>query len=190
MRMTEGEIPGLLVFEPVVFRDERGSFAETYNRERFAGLGFHEDFVQDNESLSRKGVIRALHFQNPPMAQGKLVRVVRGSAWDVAVDIRRGSPWYGQYQKVFLSADNGVMFWLPPGFAHGFVAMEEDTLFSYKCTQYYSKPHEGSIRWNDPGLAIDWGTDNPLVSQRDAESPLFHEHTGEFKYNKDTRWGV
>jgi dTDP-4-dehydrorhamnose 3,5-epimerase len=188
--MTEGEIPGLLIFEPVVFHDERGSFTETYNRERFAGLGFYEDFVQDNESVSRKGVIRALHFQNPPMAQGKLVRVARGSVLDVAVDIRKGSPWYGKYQKVFLSAANGWMFWLPPGFAHGFVALEDDTLFSYKCTNYYSKPHEGSIRWSDPDLGVDWETDMPVVSERDAASPLFREHPGEFIYGKDTRWGV
>lgn len=184
MKIIQGEIPGLLILEPAVYRDERGLFMETYNQEALASQGFGHRFVQDNESLSLKGVIRALHFQNPPRAQGKLVRVVRGSVWDIAVDIRRGSPWYGRYSKVFLSEENKKMFWLPPGFAHGFVALEEHTLFSYKCTDVYSREHESSIRWDDPDLAIDWGIDNPLVSDRDRNALFFRDHQGLFEYRE------
>jgi dTDP-4-dehydrorhamnose 3,5-epimerase len=184
MQVTHCDIPGLLIFEPQVFNDERGSFLETYSREKFAALGFQEDFVQDNESVSRKGVIRALHFQNPPFAQGKLVRVIKGSVWDVAVDIRKGSPWYGRWVKVLLSAGNHRMFWLPPGFAHGFVALEDETVFSYKCTQPYSRDHEHSIRWNDPDIGIDWETDEPLVSERDRNAPWFKDHRALFIYEQ------
>jgi dTDP-4-dehydrorhamnose 3,5-epimerase len=184
MKLTQGTIPGLLIFEPVIYSDDRGSFMETYNMERFAALGFHEVFVQDNESVSGKGVIRALHFQNPPMAQGKLVRVVRGAVMDVAVDIRQGSPWYGQHQKVVLTRENRLMFWLPPGFAHGFVALEEDSVVNYKCTSIYSHEHEHSIRWDDPDLGIDWGVEHPLVSERDRNATPFHSHKGLFIYQQ------
>jgi dTDP-4-dehydrorhamnose 3,5-epimerase len=184
MQIIKGDIPGLLIFEPSVFYDERGSFMETYNRDVMASLGFHEAFLQDNESVSAKGVVRALHFQNPPMAQGKLVRVIQGAVIDVAVDIRKGSPWYGMHQRVMLSARNKRMFWLPPGFAHGFAALEQDTIFSYKCTNVYSKADEGAIRWDDPELGIDWGVEQPIVSSRDLESPLFHQHTGTFTYQQ------
>lgn len=182
--MIKGDIPGLLIFEPSVYYDERGSFMETYNRDVMASLGFREQFLQDNESVSAKGVVRALHFQNPPMAQGKLVRVIGGAVIDVAVDIRRGSPWYGMHQRVVLSAQNKRMFWLPPGFAHGFAALEEDTVFSYKCTNVYSKAHEGAIRWDDPELGIDWGVEVPIVSSRDQVSPPFQQHTGTFTYQQ------
>jgi dTDP-4-dehydrorhamnose 3,5-epimerase len=182
MKIIKGDIPGLLIFEPVKYRDSRGSFMETYNSVRMAELGFHEKFVQDNESVSQKGVIRALHFQNPPMAQGKLVRVVKGAVIDVAVDIRKGSPWYGKYQKIILSEDNQLLFWLPPGFAHGFAALENDTVFHYKCTNKYSQPHEGAIRWNDPELGIDWMVEKPMVSDRDASAPEFRDHPGIFTF--------
>ena len=185
MRVIEGDIPGLLIFEPVVHKDLRGSFIETYNDRALSSLGFTEKFVQDNQSVSHKGVIRALHFQNPPMAQGKLVRVAHGSVYDVAVDIRKGSPWYGQHQRILLSAANGLIFWLPPGFAHGFVALEDDTIFQYKCTQYYSKEHEGVIRYSDPALQIDWGLDHLKASSRDEEAPLFSDHTGSFVFAGD-----
>lgn len=178
-------IPDLLILEPAVYRDERGLFMETYNQRLLSEHGFNEIFVQDNESVSRKGVIRALHFQVPPMAQGKLVRVVRGSVLDIAVDIRVGSPWYKQYEKVLLSEENGRMFWLPPGFAHGFVALEDNTVFSYKCTNLYSKEHEGAIRWNDPDINIEWGIDTPVMSHRDAEAPLFRDYPGAFIYGKN-----
>lgn len=183
MKIIEGDIPGLLILEPVIYKDDRGSFMEVFNEELLAKLDFHEHFVQDNESVSAKGVIRALHFQNPPMAQGKLVRVVQGSILDVAVDIRRGSPWYGMHQKALLSAENRLMFWLPPGFAHGFVALEDNTIVNYKCTNAFSREHEGSIRWNDSTLGIDWVTEHPLLSDRDLNAPLFHNHTGEFVYD-------
>ncbi len=183
MKIIKGDIPGLLIFEPVRYRDNRGSFMETFNAVRMGDLGFKEAFVQDNESVSRKGVIRALHFQNPPMAQGKLVRVVKGAVLDVAVDIRRGSPWYGKYQKIILTEENQLVFWLPPGFAHGFAALEDDTVFHYKCTAPYSQPHEGAIRWNDPELGIDWMVDQPIVSERDAAAPGFREHPGLFTFD-------
>ena len=184
MKIIKGDIPGLLIFEPVVYTDERGSFVEIYNEDLLAKLGFHEHFVQDNESVSARGVIRALHFQNPPMAQGKFVRVVKGSVLDVAVDIRRGSPWYGKHQRVLLSAENRLIFWLPPGFAHGFVALEEDTIVNYKCTKPYSREHEGSIRWDDPALGIEWGIESPIVSDRDKNAPGFAGHTSGFIYQE------
>ncbi len=185
MRIIKGDIPGLLIIEPVVFRDERGCFMETYNRELLASLGFTEDFAQDNESVSMKGVIRALHFQNPPLAQGKLVRVVKGAVMDVAVDIRRGSPWYGNHQKVLLTGTNNLMLWLPPGFAHGFVSLEDETIFSYKCTNPYSRELESSILYNDTELGIDWGVKSPIVSERDRNALLFREHKGLFIYNAE-----
>lgn len=187
MKLLPCEIPGLLIIEPQVFTDERGSFMETYSKEKFAVEGFDEVFVQDNESVSARGVIRALHFQNPPFAQGKLVRVIRGAVWDVAVDIRRGSPWYGKHVKVFLSAENHRMFWLAPGFAHGFVSLEENTVFSYKCTNPYRKEAEHSIRFDDPDLGIDWGTGNPLVSARDLQASTFKNHAGLFTWEGELK---
>ena len=130
-------------------------------------------FVQDNESVSGAGVLRGLHFQVPDRAQGKLVRVVRGAALDVAVDLRKGSPTYGQHQTAMLTGDNRWQFWVPPGFAHGFLTLEPNTVFCYKCTEVYSPEHERALRWNDPDLAIDWGTDAPLLSSKDAEAGAF-----------------
>lgn len=182
MKIIETHIPGLVEIDPTVFGDERGYFFESYNKKALAEAGITEEFVQDNQSLSAKGVLRGLHFQNPPYAQGKLVRVIKGSVLDVAVDIRKGSPTYGQHHKVLLSEDNKKMFWVPPGFAHGFLTLEDDTIFAYKCTDLYNKESEGSIAWNDPQLGIDWGVDDPNVSAKDREAPGFNELNSNFQY--------
>ncbi|MDT8308302.1 MAG: dTDP-4-dehydrorhamnose 3,5-epimerase [Bacteroidales bacterium] len=183
MNIIEGEIPGLLIIAPDIYFDDRGYFFESYNEEKLALAGFPFRFVQDNESCSKKGVIRALHFQHPPYEQGKLVRVVSGNIIDVAVDIRKGSPWYGKYQKVFLSAENKKQFWVPSGFAHGFAAMDENTIVSYKCTSHYHKASEDSIIWSDPDLNIDWGVKTPVVSDRDAEAQRFSTFESKFIYS-------
>lgn len=165
---------GPVIIEPKIFGDERGHFLETFNEERFRALtGTDLKFVQDNESLSHKHVLRGLHFQLDPHAQGKLVRVLRGAVLDVIVDLRPASPTYGQHMKVHLDGISKRMFWVPPGFAHGFVALEDDTLFVYKCTAYYHQPSERTINWDDPDLAIDWGTTTPLVSEKDRNGSPF-----------------
>jgi dTDP-4-dehydrorhamnose 3,5-epimerase len=182
MEIITTQLAGLLIIKPDVFEDTRGYFFESYNRDILKVHGIDVDFVQDNESKSKKGVLRGLHFQNPPHAQGKLVRVIRGSALDVAVDIRNGSPTYGQWSSIVLSEDNKLMYWIPAGFAHGFLTLEDDTVFFYKCTSLFSKSSEGSIRWSDPNLNIDWGIENPIVSEKDRISPLFKEFTSNFRY--------
>jgi dTDP-4-dehydrorhamnose 3,5-epimerase len=184
MDIIKGEIPGLLIIAPDIYFDDRGYFFESYNEEKLALAGFSFRFVQDNESCSKKGVIRALHFQNPPYEQGKLVRVVSGSVFDVAVDIRSGSPWYGKYQKVLLSAENKKQFWVPAGFAHGFAALEDDTIVNYKCTGQYHKASEESIIWSDPDLNIDWGVETPVVSDRDAVAHEFGTFESRFIYSE------
>ena len=141
--------------------------------DKFAKEGLTMDFVQDNESKSSKGVLRGLHFQKPPYAQGKLVRVVKGSVMDVAVDLRKDSPTYGKWESVVLSEDNKLQFWIPEGFAHGFVTLEDETVFNYKCTNIYNKESEGSLLWNDPDINIDWNIENPILSEKDKVSPLF-----------------
>lgn len=170
MNIIETPIPGLLEIVPKVFGDDRGYFYESYNKALFENFGIDLEFVQDNQSLSNKGVLRGLHFQNPPYAQGKLVRVIQGAVLDVVVDIRKGSPTYGKHHKVLLSGENKLMFWVPPGFAHGFATLEDQTIFSYKCTNLYNKESEGSVLWNDPALGIDWGVENPLLSEKDKEA--------------------
>lgn len=161
MNVIETKIKGLLILEPKVFGDNRGWFMESFNQKAFEtalterGLEIPQ-FVQDNHSLSQKGVLRGLHFQNAPYAQGKLVRVVQGRAWDVAVDIRKSSPTFGQWVGVELSGENHKQFWIPEGFAHGFIALEDNTQFLYKTTNYYNKESEGAIIWNDPTIAIEW----------------------------------
>ena len=167
MNIQQTSIQDLLIIKPRIFSDDRGYFYESYNKETFLKLGLDLNFVQDNQSLSQKDVLRGLHFQNPPFAQGKLVRVIQGSVLDVAVDIRSNSPSYGQHEKVILSGENKTMFWIPPGFAHGFLTLEDNTIFNYKCTAVYSKESESVLMWNDPTLNIDWGVDNPLVSEKD-----------------------
>lgn len=174
MNVIETPIADLLIIEPKVFGDDRGFFMESWNAQAFREAGLDLTFVQDNHSRSARGVLRGLHFQNPN-PQGKLVRVTTGRAWDVAVDLRRSSQTFGTWQGVELSAANKRMFWVPPGFAHGFVALEDGTDFLYKCTALYEPAHEHSLLWNDPALGIEWPLEGiePQLSGKDkAGSPL------------------
>jgi dTDP-4-dehydrorhamnose 3,5-epimerase len=168
-------IEGLLIIEPQVFTDSRGYFYESYNKEKFVAAGINIEFVQDNQSLSQKGIVRGLHFQAPPFDQGKLVRVIQGAVLDVAVDIRKNSPTYGQNFSIELSAQNRIMFYIPPGFAHGFETLEDNTIFLYKCTDVYNKQSEGGLLWNDADLGIKWQTSNPLISEKDKILPLLKD---------------
>jgi len=162
------DIEGLVIIEPRVFGDDRGFFMESWNRQIFADLGLDLDFVQDNHSRSAKGVLRGLHYQQPN-PQGKLVRVTAGRAWDVAVDLRAGSATYGKWAGVELSAETKRMFWVPPGFAHGFVSLEDGTDFLYKCTAFYTPANEHSLMWNDPDVGIEWPLEGiePQLSAKD-----------------------
>ena len=166
------DIEGLKVFNLDQFHDQRGYFMELYNELRLYNV-LNEDvsFVQDNISNSHKHVVRGLHFQAPPFAQGKLVNVLKGKIMDIVVDIRKESVTYGKHLKIELSEQNHTQLWIPEGFAHGFVALEDNTLLSYKCTNYYSKEHEMALLWNDPDLNIDWDIENPIVSEKDLEAP-------------------
>lgn len=168
MQIYKTDLPGVLIIEPKVFGDERGFFMETWSQERYAGMVTPETFIQDNVSFSRKGVLRGLHFQkiNP---QGKLVYVLQGEVFDVAVDIRVGSPTFGQWASVELSMDNKRQFYIPPGFAHGFCVTSETALFAYKCTDKYNPQSEGSVLWNDPALNIPWPITTPELSVKDAK---------------------
>ena len=173
MNVIKTAIPGLLIFEPKVFGDDRGWFMESFNQKVFdEAVGEHVSFVQDNHSLSKKGVLRGLHFQRPPHAQRKLVRVVSGSVWDVAVDIRRSSPFFGKWVWVELSAENKRQFWIPPGFAHGFLTLSDTAEFLYKTDSFYNAASEGSVAWNDPQLAIEWPVQSPTLAAKDAAAPL------------------
>ena len=181
METETTHIPGLLIITPDVFTDERGFFMESFQEWRYQEiLGGDIHFVQDNLSFSKKGVLRGLHYQAPPFAQGKLVSVLRGRVRDVAVDIRHGSPTFGQYVSVELSADNHQQLWIPPGFAHGFVALEDDTLFAYKCTNVYSREHDRGVLWSDPVIGIDWSVVDPIVSEKDKQHPLLQDIAREF----------
>lgn len=180
MEIRKTKLSGLIILEPKVFGDERGSFMETYNRETFARLGLDMTFVQDNESVSAKGVLRGIHFQRPPFAQGKLVRVVSGRALDYAVDLRRNSPTYGQYACVELSGRNKRMMYLPEGFAHAFLSLEDDTVFNYKCTNFYNKQSEDGLLWSDKDLGIEWPVDNPILSEKDLKLGLFKDFVSPF----------
>ncbi len=180
MEVQKVEIEGLLIIRPAVFGDERGYFYEAFNSQKFKAVGLQADFVQDNLSKSSKNVLRGLHFQNPPFAQGKLVSVLRGSVLDVAVDIRKNSPTYGQHYSIVLSEENKTQFYIPPGFAHGFKTLEDNTIFSYKCTVGYNKDSEGSIKWDDETLGIDWQVNNPIVSEKDKVAPSFIELESQF----------
>ena len=175
MKVSETAIPGLLIIEPKVWEDPRGYFFESFHQQRYAEHGINEGFIQDNQSKSQKGVLRGLHYQNPPFAQGKLVQVIAGAVLDVAVDIRKESPTYGQHVSIELSGRDKKQFWIPTGFAHGFVTLEDDTIFSYKCTNVYHPESEGGIMWNDPDLNIDWKITDPQVSNRDLDHPLFRD---------------
>jgi dTDP-4-dehydrorhamnose 3,5-epimerase len=180
MQVITTPIEGLLIIQPDVFSDSRGYFYEPYNKKKFTELGVPDEFVQDNQSFSQKGVIRGLHFQNPPHAQAKLLRVIQGSIWDVAVDIRKSSPTYGQYFGIEISAENKTIFYVPKGFAHGFLTLENDTVLLYKCSDYYNKPSEESILWNDVDIAIPWNTDNPVLSEKDSKGKLLKEFESQF----------
>ena len=177
MQATHHGLSGLIEFTPRLFGDPRGLFYETYSARLMQELGLPADlnWVQDNQSKSQPGVVRGLHFQRPPHAQAKLVRVAQGRALDVVVDIRRSSPTFGQHAKVELSAEKGNILLVPTGFAHGFVALEEDTLFLYKCSDYYAPAAEGGLLWNDPALGIAWGVTDALVSAKDAVLPTLAE---------------
>ncbi len=176
MELVEFEIKGLALIIPKIFRDERGYFFESYNKEKLDEfLGISVDLVQDNESMSNKNVLRGLHFQEPPHEQAKLVRVIRGSVTDVCVDIRSNSSTYGESIKIDLNAVNQHVLYIPAGFAHGFVSREDKTIFSYKCSGFYNKDSENSIRWNDPDLNIDWQVTDPIVSTKDQVAGSFKQ---------------
>jgi dTDP-4-dehydrorhamnose 3,5-epimerase len=180
MQIRETSIAGLVEIFPRVFEDERGMFFESYNEQVFLKLGLPTHFVQDNQSFSKKGVVRGLHFQNAPFAQGKLVRVISGRVLDVAVDIRPDSPTFGKHEIFELRSDINNIAYIPEGFAHGFVALE-DSVFSYKCTNVYDKASESGILWSDPDLGIDWGVENPIVSEKDIILPTFKSLFGDLK---------
>jgi dTDP-4-dehydrorhamnose 3,5-epimerase len=176
LNATPLSIADVVLLEPNVFEDERGYFYESYHRGRFAdATGVRTDFVQDNHSLSHSGVLRGLHFQRPPKAQGKLVRVIHGAVFDVAVDMRPASPTFGRWVGERLSAGNRRQLWIPPGFAHGFLALEDGTELVYKATALYDKAAEGAIRWNDPTLAIEWPLQDVVLNARDASAPAWQE---------------
>lgn len=174
MKVIETPLSGLLIVETRLFADDRGRFQETWNANRYSSLGLDWEFVQDNISVSRRGVLRGLHYQDP-FPQGKLVGVLSGSVYDVAVDIRPASPTFGRWFACELSGLNGLQMFIPPGFAHGFVATSEEATFLYKCTDYYRPECEGSIRWDDPDLAIEWPIPNPVLSVKDAHAPSLRE---------------
>jgi len=175
MNLEQTSIQDLVVLTPAVFEDERGYFFEAYNKNKMADLGIHIDFVQDNQSFSKKGTLRGLHYQNPPFAQTKLVRVLQGEIMDVAVDLRKDSPTFGQHFGIVLSAENNKQLLVPQGFAHGFSVLSETAVVLYKCDQYYNKQSEGGIRYDDATLNIDWGMDlkEAIVSEKDAVLPNF-----------------
>lgn len=180
MQITTTPIEGLLVVQPKVFGDHRGYFMETYNEGAFRAAGLPTDFVQDNQSFSGKGILRGLHFQAPPYAQGKLVRVIRGAVLDVALDLRTASVTYGKHFAIQLTEENKTMVWIPPGFAHGFLTLADDTLFAYKVTGLYNKESEGGILWNDPDLGIAWGIDQPVLSDKDLILPRLADFNSPF----------
>ena len=178
------DLKGLIIIEPVVFEDSRGYFYEAYNEQQFVQNGIDCHFVQDNQSRSSYGVIRGLHYQLNPFAQAKLVRVLEGTILDVAVDIRKNSPTYGRHFSIELSSGNRKQLFIPAGFAHGFSVLSETAVVFYKCNSFYNKESEGGIRFNDPGLEIDWKIDpaNAIVSDKDTNLPLFTESLSNFEY--------
>jgi dTDP-4-dehydrorhamnose 3,5-epimerase len=178
MKILQTDLPGCLVLEPQVFGDARGYFYESFNRDKLAAAGLHLEFAQGNVSSSSRGVLRGLHYQWPK-PQGKLVSVLEGEVWDVAVDIRRGSPHYGRWTAAVLSAQNNRHFWIPEGFAHGFVVLSEQAVFHYLCTTAYKREDDAGVRWNDARLAIDWPVAEPLLSDKDAALPFLDEIAAE-----------
>ncbi len=183
MEVIKTNIDGLLIIKPAVFGDDRGYFFETYSKRKYAEYGIEEDFVQGNISKSLRGTIRGLHYQVGDKAQGKLCHVIKGKVLDVAVDIRFDSPTFGQYFSIELTGEDKTQMWIPPGFAHGFAVLSDEVLFVYKCTNYYSKPDERAILYNDPQLNIDWKVENPIVSEKDLNAKLFKEIQADFVYS-------
>jgi len=175
MQVIPTDIPDLYIIQPKVFEDERGYFFESYSKKVLAEAGLDLNFVQDNQSLSQKGVLRGLHLQNPPYAQGKLVNVIKGAVLDVAVDVRKGSPTFGKHVAIELNEENKTMFWIPEGFAHGFLTLRDNTIFTYKCTNTYNKNSEQSIIWNDKDLNINWGIKDPILSEKDKAASSFRD---------------
>jgi len=180
MEIIETGIKDLVVIKPKVFKDDRGYFFESFNRSKLDALGNDLEFVQDNQSLSQKDVLRGLHFQNPPYAQAKLVSVIQGSVLDVAVDIRKESPTYGKSFSIILDGIDKNQLFIPVGFAHGFKTLENNTIFFYKCTNYYNKESEGCLLWNDPDLNINWDIENPILSEKDKIGQLFDTFVSNF----------
>ena len=186
MKVTTFDIKGIALLEPTVYRDERGYFFESFNQSKFENaLSIKPVFVQDNQSKSQKNVIRGLHFQAPPFGQGKLVTVIQGSVLDVVVDIRKESKTYGKHVSVKLEGETGKMFWIPEGFAHGFKTLEDNTIFTYKCTNFYNRSSEGSVLWNDKNLGINWnietnGNTNFIISEKDKIADSFSTFVSPF----------
>ncbi len=187
MQIETTQIPDCVIITPPRFGDDRGFFCETYNKQKLQGQGIEIDFVQDNHSMSATiGTLRGLHYQAPPFAQDKLVRVTKGAVMDVAVDVRKGSPSFGQHVAVELSAENGKQLLIPKGFLHGFVTLEPDTEFLYKVSDYYSAEHDGSVAWNDADLAVNWGFEGePVLSEKDQAAPKFADWDNPFIYGEN-----
>ena len=183
MQVIPTAIPEVLIIEPKVFGDARGFFYESFNQRAFnQATGLNLQFVQDNHSRSAKGVLRGLHYQKDPHAQGKLVRCLKGRVYDVAVDIREGSPYFGRWMGIELSEENGLMFYVPRGFAHGFVVLSADADFLYKCTAEYSPENDRGVVWNDPAIGIDWPVSEPVLSPKDSALPLLRNADINFRY--------
>ena len=178
----ESLLPGLFLIKPKVFEDHRGHFFESFREDVLAQNGVETKFIQDNQSLSQKGILRGLHFQAPPFAQGKLVRVIQGAVLDVAVDIRKNSPTFGQHVAIELSELNFLMMYIPVGFAHGFLTLQDNTIFTYKCTDYYHPEVEGGILWNSPDLNIPWKIETPILSAKDEKLPTFKSFNSPFEF--------
>ncbi len=178
------EIPDVVLIEPIIFKDGRGHFLETYKYSEFKNNGIHENFMQDNQSFSKKNVLRGLHYQIHPMAQAKLVRCVKGRIFDVAIDIRKGSPYYGKWIGIILSEENQNMLYIPVGFAHGFCVLSKYAVVIYKASNEYSSEHERGIIWNDPEIKIEWPVRNPILSDKDKDYPTLNKAENNFKYEK------
>ena len=180
MQIKKTEFKGLLIIQPDVYTDDRGYFTEWYNQKTFKDILPPESFVQDNESLSRKHVLRGLHFQHPPYAQAKLLRVIHGSILDVVVDLRKEEPTFGKHFSYTLTSESKELLFIPEGFAHGFLSLEDQTLIQYKCSDFYQKSAEDALRWNDPDLKINWEIDSPLLSEKDQNANLFRNFESPF----------
>lgn len=174
MKVTPTKLPEVLLIEPQIFQDARGAFMESWNARRYAEVGIEADFVQENISRSSRGVLRGIHLQHPK-AQGKLMHVLHGEVFDVAIDLRRGSPNFGDWVGVTLSAENGHQLWVPPGFYHGFCVTSETAVFVYKCTDFYAPDAEIGLIWNDPRIAVSWPMENPILSEKDSKLPTLAE---------------